>query len=177
MIFYTGDGIPKEKGEYRGIGLVGVAWKVCSSVVNFRLNQGVVLHSALNRFIEGRVMGTATLESKMAQQLAVLPHNTLFQVFLDIHRTYNSLDRDLCLEVLNGYGMRPNLTRLLKPYWERQRIAPKDSKFLGKEFRMGRGLTKGESASPMIFNIVVDAVLRAVLNVVCGPQEAQHGLG
>ena len=29
----------------------------------------------------------------------------------------------------------------------------------------------------MIFNIVVDAVLQAVLNVVCGPQEAQHGLG
>ena len=135
------------------------------------------MHSALNRFIEGRVMGTATLESKLAQQLAVLPHDTLFQVFLDIHRTYNSLDRERCLEVLNGYGMRPNLTRLLKPYWERQRIAPKDSKFLGKEFRTGRGLTKGESASPMIFNIVVDAVLQAVLNVVCGPQEAQHGLG
>ena len=29
----------------------------------------------------------------------------------------------------------------------------------------------------MIFNIVVDAVARAVLGVVCGPQEAQNGLG
>ena len=29
----------------------------------------------------------------------------------------------------------------------------------------------------MIFNIVVDAVVQAVLDVVCGPQEAQHGLG
>ena len=29
----------------------------------------------------------------------------------------------------------------------------------------------------MIFNIVVDAVVRAVLEVVCIPQEAQHGMG
>ena len=28
----------------------------------------------------------------------------------------------------------------------------------------------------MIFNIVVDVVVRAVLDVVCRPQEAQHGL-
>ena len=29
----------------------------------------------------------------------------------------------------------------------------------------------------MVFNIVVDVVLRSVLDVVFGPQEAQHGLG
>ena len=35
----------------------------------------------------------------------------------------------------------------------------------------------GDPSSQMIFNIVVDAVVRAVLYVVFGPQEAQHGLG
>ena len=29
----------------------------------------------------------------------------------------------------------------------------------------------------MIFNIVVDTVVRATLEVVCGPQEAWHGMG
>ena len=29
----------------------------------------------------------------------------------------------------------------------------------------------------MIFNIVVDVLVKAGLNVFCGPQEAQHGLG
>ena len=36
---------------------------------------------------------------------------------------------------------------------------------------------QGDPASPMIFNIVVDVMVREVLDVVCGPQEAQHGLG
>ena len=56
-------------------------------------------------------------------------------------------------------------------------IVPNTSKFLGKEFRTGKDLTQGDTASPMIFNIVVDVVVRAVLDVVCGPHEAQHGLG
>ena len=44
--------------------------------------------------------------------------------------------------------------------------------FLVKEFWTGRGLTQGDPVSPMIFNIVVDAVVQAVLDVVCRPQEA-----
>ena len=76
-----------------------------------------------------------------------------------------------------GYGMGPNLTRLLKSYLEWQRIAPRTGKFLGKEFRTGRGLTQGEPASPMIFNIMVYVVVWEVLDVVCGPQEAQHSFG
>ena len=37
-------------------------------------------------------------------------------------------------------------------------------------------MTQGNTASPIIFNIVVDAVVRAVLEEVCSPQEAQHGM-
>ena len=38
-------------------------------------------------------------------------------------------------------------------------------------------MTQGDPASLMILNIVVDAVVRAVLEAVCSPQEAHHGMG
>ena len=41
----------------------------------------------------------------------------------------------------------------------------------------GEGSRKATPASPMIFNIVVDTVVRAVLSVFCGPQDAKHGMG
>ena len=169
--------IPKGKGEFWVIGIVEVAWKVCAAVVNFRLKPVFVLHDALHGFRAGQGMGTATPEAKLAQQLSGLAHNPLFQVFLDIYKVYDSLDRGQCLEVLRGYGMKPNLAQLLKSYWDRQSIVPKTGNFLGKEFRTGRGLNQGEPASPMIFNIVVDAVVRSDLDVLCVTQEAQHGLG
>ena len=52
----------------------------------------------------------------------------------------------------------------------------KKCKFLGKEFQTGRDLTQGDPASTMIFSIVVDAVVQAVLDVVCGTQEDQNGM-
>ena len=54
---------------------------------------------------------------------------------------------------------------------------PETGKYFGKELRTGRGLTLGDPASPMIFNILVGAVVTAVLDEVCRPQEAHHGLG
>ena len=39
------------------------------------------MHDSLYGFQEGRVMGTATLEAKMDQQIAGLDHEPLFQVF------------------------------------------------------------------------------------------------
>ena len=48
--------------------------------------------------------------------------------------------------------------------------------YLGRSSGQGGGLIHGDSASPMIFNIVVDAEMQAVLDVVCVPQEAQQGL-
>ena len=53
----------------------------------------------------------------------------------------------------------------------------KAGNLLGRPFGTGQGVTKGDSASPMIFNIMVDAVVQAVLEEVYRPQEAHQGLG
>ena len=56
-------------------------------------------------------------------------------------------------------------------------FVPEAKRFLGTPFGTGRGVTQVYPMYPMIFNIVVDAVGRATLEVVCGPQEARHGMG
>ena len=50
-------------------------------------------------------------------------------------------------------------------------FVPKASRFLGMALGTRIGVTQGNPASPMIFNIVVDTVLRTVLEGVCGTQE------
>ena len=171
--------IPKSKGVFWGIGIVEVARKVCAAVVNCRLKQGDILHDALHRFRERRGTGTDTLETKMDQQLAGIAHEPFFQVFLEICNSYDSIDRGRCSEVLRGYYIGLNLAHLCKSYWERQRILQNTGESLSKEFWTGVGgrLMQGYPTSPMIFNIVVDVVVREVLDVVYQPQESKHGLG
>ena len=108
--------LPKEKGDYWGIGIAEVLWKVCAVVVNCCLKRSAVLHDALHWFIEGKGTGTATLEAKLSQHLVGLAHKPLFQFFLDFFKAYDSLDRGRCLEILRRYGLSPNLARLLKNY-------------------------------------------------------------
>ena len=52
---------------------------------------------------------------------------------------------------------------LLQRCWDRQNMVPKAGKFFGRPFNMERGVTQGDPVSPMIFNIVVDAVVREFL--------------
>ena len=64
--------IPKGKKDYQGIGLVEVMWKVVATILNRHLTASITFHDFLHGFRAGRGTGTATLESKLLQQLAAL---------------------------------------------------------------------------------------------------------
>ena len=122
-------------------------------------------------------MGKAILEAKLAQQLVRITHEPLFQVFLDVQKVCDSLDRGQCMEIMRGYRMVQNMARLIAHHWESFIFVPKGGIFLETAFGTGKGFTQGYLVYPMIFNIVVDAVARAVLELICGPQEVWHRMG
>ena len=74
-------------------------------MVNFLLKQSITLHNALHGFREGRGTVTATLEEKLLQKLAGIALDPLFQVFLDVGKVYNPLDRGWCMNIIRRYGM------------------------------------------------------------------------
>ena len=71
--------------------------EVCATVVNCGLNRSGTLQNELHGFRAGRATGTATLEENLAQQLAGIAHEPLFQVFLDVQKAYDSLYRGRCM--------------------------------------------------------------------------------
>ena len=89
--------ISKGKGEFRGIGLVEVTWKVVAVILHRRLTSGIKLHDAMHGFREGRGTGTATLEAKLLQQLAAMREEVLYVIFLDLTKAYYALDRSRSL--------------------------------------------------------------------------------
>ena len=132
-------------------------------VINLSLERGVELHESLHGFWKVRGTETMTLEAKLAQKLDRLAHKPLFQVFLYVQKAYDLLDRGKFMDIFRGFGMGPNLALLLSHYWGKQSIVPKAGKFLGRVFGIERGVTHGYPALPMIFYIVVEIVVRAVL--------------
>ena len=66
--------LPKGKGEYMGMDLVGVIWKIITTIINNHFCIAIYLHDALHGFRQGRGAGTATLEEKLAQHLVKIFH-------------------------------------------------------------------------------------------------------
>ena len=77
---------PKGGGEYRCIGMVETIWKVCTSIMNSRLQSSIVLYVVLHGYRQGRGTRIAIMEAKLEQQLAGIVHEQLFQVFIDVRK-------------------------------------------------------------------------------------------
>ena len=77
-----------------------VVWKVVAVIINRRFKSSITYHDALHGFRTGRGTGTATLESKLLQQLAAMREEVLYVIFLDLTKAYDALDRSRCLEIL-----------------------------------------------------------------------------
>ena len=81
-------------------------WKVIEVIMDKRLKV-IDFHDCLHGFLTGRGTGTATLEVKLAQQLAYLEQGPLFGIFIDLKKAYDAMDRGRCLEILVAYGVGP----------------------------------------------------------------------
>ena len=94
-----------------------VVWKAVAVTLDFRFTSPITYHDSLHGFRAGRGTGTATLEVKILQQLTDMGEEVLHAIFLDLHKSYNGLDRSRCLEILRGYGVGPRALCLFCRYW------------------------------------------------------------
>jgi Reverse transcriptase (RNA-dependent DNA polymerase) len=122
----------------------------------------VAFDDALHGFRSKRGTGTAILEARLHLDHSIQQGRCLYQLFLDLSKAYDTLDRARTLELLQRYGMGPNLLGLLRNFWVNLQLVPRQGGFYGRPIRSARGVTQGDPLSPIIFNIVVDAVVRAM---------------
>ena len=151
--------IPKVRVEYRGICLLKVVCKVVAVILNRQLTASITYHNFLHGLWGGCGTGTATLEAKLLHQLASMREEVLYVIFLGLHKPYDSLDRDRCLKILEGYGVGPRDRRILRLYWDMLLMVALGGGYYGTSFQGLQGVTQGDPLSPTILNVVVDAVV------------------
>ena len=76
-------------------------------ILNLRLAAAIQFHGTLHGFQAGRGTGTASLDDKLLQYLMEMTEEVLYDIFLDLHKAYNALNRDCYLDILAAYGVGP----------------------------------------------------------------------
>ena len=108
------------------------------------------------------------MEVKLQQQLAWVDQEPLYQIYLDLRKAYDALDRGRCLEILAGYSVGPNLLCLQKKFWDDAKMVCRVGGNYGLPFGAHHGVTQGGPLSSLMFNVRVDCVVREWLRQVLG---------
>ena len=99
--------IPKGGGDFYIIGLVEVLCKTVAAILNCHLGAAINLHNMLHGFWDDLGTGTAYLEVKLLHKLMDIREEVLCAIFMDLHKTYRTLDREIFLGIMEENGVRP----------------------------------------------------------------------
>ena len=118
--------IPKGGDDYHSIGIMEVVWKEVAVILDCRFTTYITYHNYLHRFRADRDTGTTTLEVKLIQQVEAMREAVLHEIFQDLHKVYNALDRSNCLDILETYSVGPRDLRLLRRYLYRLQMMERE---------------------------------------------------
>lgn len=165
--------LPKtEFGKFRGITLLEVLYKLWSMIVYLRALKVIKFHPGIHGFRSHRGCDTAILEAKLEMQWAAFQSLPYFQIFLDLTKAYDSIDRDKLLDILAAYGFGPNTLRFLRRVWANAQLVLRQMGYYGSPFGSDRGIWQGCILSPLFLNIILDCILRRWDHLVGGDQIA-----
>jgi hypothetical protein len=140
--------------------LLEVVHKICTTIIHFRIQESIEFHPGIHGFRVERGTITAILEAKLQMQQASRSGLPYYQVFLDLKKAYDTLDRERAMQILEAYGVGPNIRAYLQWIWQNLILVPKSSGFYGSPFPSRRGTLQGDCFSPDLFTIIIDCVLR-----------------
>ena len=128
-------------------------------VINQRIRAAVQFHDVLHGFWAGWEMGTTSLEVKFIQQLTAMREEVLYELFLDLRKSYKKLDRERCMDSIVGYIFGLRTERIICNYWDHLSMVAIPGSYYGIPFKGHQWVTQGGSISHTIFNMVFDAVI------------------
>ncbi len=169
-------GATSKLNDYRGITLLSVTSKIMARIIHNRAANAPILPEQ-HGFRAGDSTLTPIMMTKMAMQAARKCGMAMVSVFLDITKAYDWVPRDVLYETLEQYQFSQHVIKLIKALYLDNVYVKLGSKVSSTPFQSHLGVRQGCPLSPLLFNLVMDRVLRTALPTLHGvPLEDDQGL-
>ena len=81
------------------------------------------------------------MELNISQEIASVDHGLLFMLFINLGKTYYTVDRDRLINTLELCGLVPCLCGLLENFWSHQKVMPRHNGYHVPSFLSTQGTT------------------------------------
>jgi len=88
--------------------------------------------------------------------------DSLYLNFIDFEKAFDSVDRNVILQLMHHYGIPPKFIKLIQALYESSSCQVIHNGKLSESFEMSTGVRQGCLLSPMIFIMVIDWIMRKV---------------
>ena len=83
-----------------------------------------------------------------------------FHLFLDFKQAYDSVHRESLWNIMNEFGFPHKLINLVRACVENSRVYIKVEDKYSEPFSIKTGLRQGDAKSPLLFNLILEKVIR-----------------
>ncbi|KAL4082900.1 hypothetical protein QTP88_029554 [Uroleucon formosanum] len=148
--------------NYRGIALLNVTYKILSYCVLDRIKPWAeeIIGDYQTSYRQNRSMIDQIFILRQVLQKTWEYDKSVHMVFIDYKKAYDSIHRASLIKILEEFGMPSKLISLVGCSISHTDIKVKVGQTLSKTVQVTTGLRQGDAISPVLFNIVLEKVVR-----------------
>lgn len=160
------DGDPRVVDNYRGISLIEIPLKVITAVVTRRVSSVLECSGRLSEYQAGFRRDEEAMAHVVALQEMVgrrlICGKTTYLAFIDVKKAFDTVPHGAMLQKLESIGIRGRCHKFFAALYESSVVRVRcDGDHLTGEIPVERGVRQGCPASPLLFNVFINDILKA----------------
>ena len=159
---YKGKGKKSVCGSYRGITILEAVGKVFARLMLNRMNEVIcpnVIPESQSGFRPGRGTTDMIFSARQLQEKCTEKQMPLYQVFVDLTKAFDTVNREALWIVLGKYGCPPEFVDKFKQLHSCMKAQVNFDGQLSEKFSVDNGVKQGDIPAPTLFSIYLSAML------------------
>lgn len=160
LMFKRGD--KKLPSNYRGINLLSTTLKLTTKVITNKINDLTSLADEQQGFRSGRSCTDAVFIIRQITEKSIEYNRPAYMCFIDLEKAFDRVQLRDVVHLLYNRQIPYNLIKTIENIYEANLIQARINGDLTEPINVGCGIRQGDSLSPLLFNIIMDEIIRNV---------------
>jgi hypothetical protein len=165
---FKNSGVRTDPGNYRGISLLPCLGKVFMKIVSDRLQQWMTQNKVVSQYQAGFRKGFSTIDQAFSLSTIIerrlSKKMTTYVAFIDFKKAFDKVPRQALWWILAKNNVSKKILKLLMNMYDANRYAVRlDRDKISREFSSNVGVMQGCQASPLLFIIFIEELVKYIM--------------